>query len=252
MIHVMIDAYNGDERRLDDIMSINTVLNEIVSSLHLNAVMPPFLVPYYYAKNSEDNGVSAFIILEGGHITVHTFPRRGCMFVDLVYDRRYDENKLVEILKSYFACVDIQTLRTERRYPDNVLDCEHICKRGVSDVDFGPHTIAKIENVDITFEEIFDFLDEIPEAIGMSPICRPYVIKSHKSNPTYISGIVLIAQSHIAFHYNTAEKILYCDAFSCLFYKSGNFVNYLQSRYGEFMNTTLIRGTNHGKKINRK
>ena len=82
----MIDAYRGNESRLDDIKSVNATLNEIVLALHLNAVMPPFLLPYYYAKDSEDDGISAFTILEGGHITLHTFPKRGCVFADLLYD----------------------------------------------------------------------------------------------------------------------------------------------------------------------
>lgn len=249
MNHITIDAYQGNERRLDDIKSINAVLNEIVTALHLTAVMPPFLLPYYYAKESEDDGISAFTILEGGHITLHTFPKRGCIFVDLLYDGYYNEDRLVDIIKAHFLCTELQTLRTERRYLDTTIGEERIWRGGSSGKDFGPHTIAKIENVDVTFEEIFDMLDEIPCKIGMLPICRPYVIKSHKCNPSYISGVVLIAQSHIAFHYSTREKTLYCDAFSCSFYKSENFVDYLRNRYGEFINLTLIRGSKHEKKI---
>lgn len=251
MNHITIDAYQGNERRLDDIKSINAVLGEIVRTLNLTAVMPPFLLPYYYAKESEDDGISAFVMLEGGHVTMHTFPKRGCIFVDLLYDGYYNEDKLIDIIKSHFLCTELQTLRTERRYLDTTISKERIWKGGATAVrDFGPHTLAKIENVDITFEEIFDMLDELPRKIGMLPICRPYVIKSHKANPTYISGIVLIAQSHIAFHYGIAEKTLYCDAFSCSFYKSENFVNYLKDKYGEFINMTLIRGSKHERKIN--
>lgn len=249
MNHITIDAYQGNERRLDDIKSINAVLFDIVSTLHLTAVMPPFLLPYYYAKVGEDDGISAFMILEGGHITMHTFPKLGCLFVDLLYDGYYDEDKLRKIIETNFLCTEFQTLRTERRYLDTTIGEQHIWHGGASGRDFGPHTIAKIENVDVSFEDIFDMLDEIPREIGMLPICRPYVIKSHSKDPTYISGVVLIAQSHIAFHYSTFEKTLYCDAFSCSFYKSENFVNYLQKRYGEFINMTLIRGSKHASKI---
>lgn len=249
MNHITIDAYQGNERRLDDIKSINAVLNEIATVLHLTTVMPPFLLPYYYAKDSEDDGISAFTILEGGHITLHTFPKRGCIFVDLLYDGYYNEDKLVDIIKTHFLCAELQTLRTERRYLDTTIGEDRIWKGGPFGRDFGPHTIAKIEGVDVTFEEIFDMLDEIPRKIGMLPICRPYVIKSHSQNPTYISGVVLIAQSHIAFHYSLSEKTLYCDAFSCSFYKSESFVDYLHNRYGDFINMTLIRGSKHERKI---
>lgn len=248
MNHIMIDAYQGNERRLDDIKSINSIFNDIVSTLHLTAVMPPFLLPYYYAKDSEDDGISAFIMLEGGHVTLHTFPKLGCLFVDLLYDGYYDEDKLCKIIQSNFLCTELQSLRTERRYLDTTIAEQHIWKGG-SAADFGPHTIAKIENVDVSFEQVFDMLDAIPREIGMLPICRPYVIKSHSDNPTYISGVVLIAQSHIAFHYSVAERTLYCDAFSCSFYKSENFVDYLKKRFGDFISMTLIRGSKHERKI---
>lgn len=251
MNHIMIDAYRGNESRLDDMKSVNAALNEIVLALHLKAVMPPFLLPYYYAKDSEDDGISAFTILEGGHITLHTFPKRGCIFADLLYDGYYDEVKLKGVLKTAFRCVPVpgDPIRTERRYLDTTIDAAHIWKGGPPGKDFGPHTIAKIEDIDITLEEIFDLLDNIPREIGMLPISRPYVVKSHLEDPSYLSGIVLIAQSHIAFHYSVRERILFCDAFSCSFYKSENFVEYLRHRYGDFMHMTIIRGSKHEQKI---
>lgn len=251
MNHIMIDAYQGNESHLDDIKSVNAALNEMVLALHLTAVMPPFLLPYYYAKDSDDDGISAFTILEGGHITIHTFPKRRCLFADILYDGYYDEDKLKGILKTAFRCVPVSdnVIRTERRFLDTTIDEDRVWNGGSSGRDFGPHTIAKIEDVDVTFEEIYDMLDSIPREIGMLPISRPCVIKSHLENPTYISGVVLIAQSHIAFHYSIEDRTLYCDAFSCSFYKSENFVEYLRRRYGELTHMTIIRGSKHEQKI---
>lgn len=249
MIHFMLDGYGGSENRLDDLRTVNAVLNDIVSNLHLDSVMPPFLLPYYYAKDGEDDGISAFVILRGGHITLHTFPRRGCVFADLLYDGYASEEKFVELIKTYFKCVDEKTLCTERRLYDPTLMSDRIWN-GVGEGDFGPHIIAKIENVQTNLEQIFDMLDEMPTKINMLPISRPYVIKSRADNPEYISGVVLIAQSHIAFHYCVDEKTLFCDAFSCSFYKSEQFEQYLKERFAEFESITLIRGSKHEKKIN--
>lgn len=249
MNHIMLDAYEGNERRLDDIKSLNAVLGEITLALHLVPVMPPFLLPYYYAKDSDDDGISAFVILEGGHITIHTFPKRGCVFVDLLYDGYYSEDMLIAIVKAAFSCKEVFSLRTERRYLDTTIDKSRIWNGEGVNCDFGPHTIAKIENVEVTFEEIFDLLDRIPHKIGMMAISRPYVIKSHLERSDYISGIILIAQSHIAFHYCIPEKTLYCDAFSCSFYKTENFVRLLKERFGDLISMTLIRGSKHQRRI---
>lgn len=251
MIHVMIDGYTGNESRLNDLKTVNSVLNEIIFSLKLKSVMPPFLLPYYYAKDGEDDGISAFVILVGGHITVHTFPRRGCVFVDLLYDGYFDADKLNGILKSNFLYGVEKILRTERRFFDVNIDREKIWRGGDNTRDFGPHTIARIEGVErVSFEQIFDMLDELPQKTNMIPICRPYVLKSCKENEySYISGIVLIAQSHIAFHYSVTEKILFCDLFSCSFFKSENFADYLKEKFKDVEHMTLIRGSKHEQQI---
>lgn len=254
MNHFMYDGYHANEHSLDDIKTINSVFNEIVNVLNLDAAMPPFLLPYYYARESEDDGISAFTTLCGGHITIHTFPRRGCLFLDLLYDGYFDEDKLVAILRRVFDLKPQyeRRLRTERRYYDSTIDPQRIYTGGKQKSDFGPHIIAKIDCADVTFEQIFDMLDEMPRKINMLPICRPYVLKSTQSRPAYLSGVVLIAQSHIAFHYSIEERVLYCDLFSCSFYKSENFVDYLKQRFGEFSHMTLIRGSKHEEQMDGK
>ena len=247
MIHLMLDAYGGSESRLDDLRVVNTVLNDLVSVLQIESVMPPFLLPYFYAKDSDDDGISAFVILHGGHITLHTFPRRGCVFADLLYDGNASEQKLIQVLKSHFSFVEEKTLRTERKFYDKTIDPTRIWT-GLGDGGFGPHTIAKVENVQTNIEQIFDMLDEMPQKINMQPISRPYVIKSRGKSPDYISGIVLIAQSHIAFHYCVSERTLFCDASSCSFYKSEQFVECLKTRFNSFEHMTLIRGSKPEKR----
>lgn len=239
----MIDGYRGNESRLDDMRTVNSVLCDIVTELNLNSAMPPFLLPYYYAKDSDDDGISAFTILEGGHITIHTFPRRGCLFVDLLYDGYFNENKLKVILRDAFS-YDANTeksCRTERRFYDTSIGRDKIWDESNRINSFGPHIIARIEERDVTFEQIFDMLDDLPESIGMIPICRPYVLKTG----SFISGIILIAQSHIAFHYCVEEKTLFCDLFSCSFYKVSNFTEYLKRLFGDVEAMTLIRGSKY-------
>lgn len=247
----MIDGYHGNETRLDDIKEINSVLNEIVTALDLPSVMPPFLLPYYYAKDGEDDGISAFVILHGGHITIHTFPRRGCLFVDLLYDGYFDADKLTGILKTHFMYAAEKIVRTERRFYDPNIDDDKIWTGGDTKHDFGPHIIARVDKADaVTFESIFDMLDELPAKTNMLPICRPYIVKARADkNYPYISGIVLIAQSHIAFHYSVNEKTLFCDLFSCSFYKSENFADYLRERFENVEYMTLIRGSKHEQQI---
>lgn len=49
----------------------------------------------------------------------------------------------------------------------------------------------------------------------MYPITRPVVLYDNVKNPNYLSGIILIAESHIAIHYNIKTREVMMDIFSC-------------------------------------
>ena len=90
--HFMMDAYNSAENNSNNPMSIYELLNAVARKLNLKPVMPPSIIPYYYCDDSEDAGISAFTLCEGGHITIHTFPYRSCYFVDVLADDFFAKN----------------------------------------------------------------------------------------------------------------------------------------------------------------
>ena len=122
MNHIMIDIYGANETRLNDFSTVNGIFAELSKVLNLKSVMPPFILPYYYAKDALDDGISAFVFLLGGHITIHTFPERRCLFLDIMYDGYYDEQKLTSILKNYFFYTTINVIRTDRRFIDTSIN----------------------------------------------------------------------------------------------------------------------------------
>jgi len=65
---------------------------------------------------------------------------------------------------------------------------------------------------------LYNVLDELPEVIGMHKIMPPYVFKyDGRDIPEDwgLSGIVLIAESHIAIHTYPEKEYLTVDVFSC-------------------------------------
>ena len=77
MIHILVDSYGCSTERIDNLMDVYEVINKVVNTMGLNAIMPPQLIPYYYCEVPEDVGISAFVLLKGGHFTIHTFPQYG-------------------------------------------------------------------------------------------------------------------------------------------------------------------------------
>lgn len=213
MKHIMIDAYECQTSNTDNLLDVYESIVYIINKLHLEAIMPPQLVPYHFCENQNDRGISAFVLLKGGHFTIHTFPVYGCYFVDLLLDAPYVDNQLETCLMEWFPCKKAN-MYTKSVNRDEVESVDFFEYSGVQD--FGPHYMfrVKMENRP-TMDWMSDFLDKMPPKANMSPITRPCVLKSQIDDPEYLSGIILIAESHIALHYNVATKMLYMDVFSC-------------------------------------
>jgi len=86
----------------------------------------------------------------------------------------------------------------------------------------GPHLILDLYGCpkdileDINY--IYKILDELPEKINMHKIMPPYVIKYVPEEDPLdwgISGIVIIAESHIAIHTWPEFNYVSIDVFSC-------------------------------------
>ena len=242
MKHVMLDAYGAEETQSNNILHINELLNEIAYDLKLEPVAPPQLIPYYYGKVKEDVGITSFMLLRGGHITIHTFPMRECYFVDCVSEKDFDKDLFYDLFfeklhfnksKSFYQETDRNTTnpRMEEYNPQN---------------DFGPHYMARIKRSEApTMEFMFDFLENIVHEIDMDEITRAFVLKDTIKDPSYLSGIIIIAQSHISIHYSYKEKKIYADCFSCAPFDFST-LNKSFGALGEVEISELIpRGTKH-------
>jgi S-adenosylmethionine decarboxylase len=86
---------------------------------------------------------------------------------------------------------------------------------------YGPHLMLDLNNCDSEIlndlDECYQFLNDIPEKIGMTKITRPYVFRYEVSyeNDDGITGVVIIAESHISLHTYPMKNFVFVDLFSC-------------------------------------
>ena len=214
MKHVMIDCYCTNNYKLDDFMYIHDLLNKLADWAKFKTVAPPIVIPYYYCKDENDVGLSAYLFLNGGHITIHTFSRRQCYFVDVMYDGNFDAEGIYEFLQGNLTfeksisnfCIN------DRRVTNNLREI-------VTDTDFGPHLVGRIiPSCEISLDKMFDTLERLVSVANMTPICRPNVIKNTINNHSWLQGIIVIAQSHISLYYDIENSMLYFDLFSCSYF----------------------------------
>ena len=238
----MLDIYDV-KADVSNVQTVNEIMNKVITDLSLKAVMPTEDVIYYYCDVPEDGGVSSFCILDNGHITMHTFPFFSACYVDIMFDS-FDCDKA----KSLFS----QSLKTDNInswYFDR--DSEK-CNAGYDDTNsFGPHALVKANcKQNLTMGNIYGILETLPEKIGMHPITRPFVVTNRISNYDVISGVIIIAESHISFHYNVNSGDVYFDIYSCKFCNPEDLYSSVSEIFGtDFSYQLISRGMRHKKAL---
>ena len=157
MLHYMLDAYGTDEENANNLMCVNELLIKVMQDLSLSPVMPPFLLPYYYCEDAYDGGISAFCFCRGGHVTIHTFPFKGCYFVDVFCDEFFTKQEAEKAFTNRLYARKVQSELVDRRFPDSFPK-----KEDGDAADFGPHYLINVSDVDLTMEAINVILDSIP------------------------------------------------------------------------------------------
>jgi S-adenosylmethionine/arginine decarboxylase-like enzyme len=221
-------------------------LEEVPLKLNAKTVMPPFVLPYYNGVVPEDCGISAFVFLAGGHFTLHTFSYRGAFFIDFLYPREFPPQKLRSLIDDAFP--------SERNFQNYVHRTagERLVRPAVDTrKDFGPHLLFNIEDYagPDTLDEIFSYLDRLPASIGMTPIVRPYVVRNLIGGQEVISGMTMIAESHIALHIFNKSRKAFFDLFSCTFFDARKVLPEIRGKLkGRIAQETLIsRGSKYKK-----
>lgn len=102
---------------------------------------------------------------------------------------------------------------------------------------------------------IYNFLDSVPQAIGMTKIMPPYVFAYNAKNKedSGISGICLIAESHISGHFFEFKEYLSIDIFSCKPFDSNIAINFVKKTFdikGKIEINQLQRGLEFPRNIN--
>ena len=86
---------------------------------------------------------------------------------------------------------------------------------------FGPHLMLDLNSCDFnrlnSLDSCFKLLSNLPDQIGMTKITQPYVFpyKGLVPEDEGITGMVIIAESHISVHTFPFKKYAFIDVFSC-------------------------------------
>ena len=112
-MHLVIDGFQGDVAKMWDMELVRGFLNECPAQLGMTRITEPNVLEYD-APDPEESGVSGFVIIAESHISIHTFPRRNYVNIDMFSCRTFDHQRALAAAESLFDLREVKTWLLDR------------------------------------------------------------------------------------------------------------------------------------------
>ena len=109
-MHLAIDGYGGDTAKMWDAQLVRDFLFRCPDELGMTRITEPEVLEYN-APKPEDAGISGFVIIAESHISIHTFPRREYVNIDIFSCRPFDDQRALAEEKGPEAQRRVELLR---------------------------------------------------------------------------------------------------------------------------------------------
>ena len=106
-MHLIIDGFGANRKMLESEDIIYDLLDRYPSQIGMTKVAPPQVYKYVGSK-PEDWGISGFVLIAESHISIHTFPDRCYVNIDIFSCKDFDSEYAIQELKAIFEFDEIQ------------------------------------------------------------------------------------------------------------------------------------------------
>ena len=111
--HLMLDGYGCPKTKLEDLDLVYRILDELPKKIGMTRIMPPYVFKYSGLK-PEDWGISGFVLIAESHISIHTFPEKSFVSVDIFSCKHFDVDFSALYLKEAFGMEKVETNLLDR------------------------------------------------------------------------------------------------------------------------------------------
>ena len=111
--HLMLDGYGCDKTRLQDLNLVYRILDELPTRIGMTKIMPPYVFKYSGLR-PEDWGLSGFVLISESHISIHTFPEKNFVSVDIFSCKAFDSEFAAAHLKQAFGMAKVECTVLDR------------------------------------------------------------------------------------------------------------------------------------------
>ena len=106
--HLIIDAYGIEEKKLKDFRAIKKLLRDLPRKIQMRPLSKE-IVKKVISDFYPTRGVSGFVMLYESHISLHTWPEKVCLAMDLHSCKDFDHRAVIKFLKKYWGCKKMKT-----------------------------------------------------------------------------------------------------------------------------------------------
>ena len=127
--HLILDGYGANREKLMDLDFIYNFLNKYPEDIEMTKIMPPYVFKYY-APNPEDWGISGFVIIAESHISIHTFPEKLYLSVDIFSCKPFNVDKAIQDITEMFEIKksEIRLLDRGLEFPRSIRAVENFIR----------------------------------------------------------------------------------------------------------------------------
>ena len=187
-----------------------------------------------------DDGVSGYtsiILLAESHISIHTWPEKNLLSIDIFSCKKNFDTKLAEkeIIK-FFGVESYNSQVLIRKIPEKIVigSSDDIISGESS---FGPHITIDGKECNIEAlknkKVVLNVLNDLPNLLGMTKIIKPQLVPwvdKWATTPGY-SGFIMIAESHISIHTFPDDDYVFVDIFSCREFDIDKTIEYVKNTF---------------------
>jgi len=125
--HLMIDGYGCNRKKLMDMKLLYDFLDTYPSEMKMTKVMPPYVFSCE-DKKPENWGYSGFVIIAESHISIHTFPEKNYLSLDIFSCKAFDIQKAIKHVVELFEIKEkeIRVLDRGAEFPHNFIHAAEI------------------------------------------------------------------------------------------------------------------------------
>jgi S-adenosylmethionine decarboxylase len=111
--HLILDASGGDQKRLWDTSEVKDLLKTLPASINMNTLSRPKVIEDRKG-DAKEQGITGFIILDESHISIHTYPNKSKLFLDVFSCRKIDKDVVIEEMRKRFDVKRIKAKMLKR------------------------------------------------------------------------------------------------------------------------------------------